>query len=467
VAGSLVLAAAVGLTAFAGFARSSFVVGPARVSVSARPSFSGSTEVALPPFGAILAGTHTAPLDLRVALDEVDLPQLEQLAMGGIPDRATLDGFVEDIRLGVLRAVFFGLLAAVVAAGFAGWALRHRWRMVTASALVGLLVPGALVAWANVGFDQSAFETPTFRGAVSYAPSVIALVETRMSRVDSLRDQIGKLTRDLASYYAAPQSFASAGALGGTYRVLHVTDLHLDPVGLQLAQNLADDFDVSLVIDTGDINHYGTDVEAGVLLSVLPTDTPRIYVPGNHDSPAVVRAMGAVPNVTVIDEAASVEVDGVRVFGIPDPSASTTGVEPRAGDYADIAKREARALSRAIRSGEPTPALVAVHAREAAEPFEGLVPLVVSGHSHSADLSKRGGTWFLDSGTTGGVHFSDLRTDPHIPHTASVLYYTQARPRRLVAIDSIEVFGLEGQSSLKRTIVAEELLPVRVRLEER
>lgn len=455
---SLALAATVGLAAFAGFARASFVVGPGRVSIALAPSLSGSTEVALPPFGAITGHTHVAPLAVRFALLEVDLPQLEELAVTGIPDQSVIDGLVTDLRRGANRAVWIGLSAALVAAGFVGWALRHRWRLVVSSALVGAIVPGVLVAWTVAGFQPAAFENAQFRGAVSYAPSLIALVERRVASVGTLRGQIGKLTKDLASYYAAPQSFASAGSLDGTYRVLHISDVHLDPVGLQLAEDLARDFDASLIVDTGDINHYGSDVEAGVLSSMLSTDVPRVYVPGNHDSPAVIDALAAIPGVTVIGEPGTVIVDGLRLFGVPDPGARTTAVEPEGEGYAELGRVQADALRASIESGEPTPTIVLVHAPRVGEAFEGLTPLVLSGHTHTPELEQRGGTWFLNSGTTGGIHFSELRNDPHIPHGASVLYFTENLPRRLVAIDRIEVYGIAGQSSLSRTIVAEELL---------
>jgi len=454
----LTLAAVVGLAGFAGFSRASFTVGPARVSVAASPSLSGSTELAIPPFGAITARTHAAPLAVRASLQEVDLPQLEELAAGGIPDSSVVDGLVADLRRGVLRAIAAGLLASLIGAGFVGWAFRHRWPMVVASALAGVLVPGLLVAWTVAGFDARAFDTPRFRGAVSYAPSLIALVQRRVDSVDSLRAQIGKLTKDLAGYYAAPQSYAAAGSLEGTYRVLHVSDLHLDPVGLQLTEDLARDFNVSLIVDTGDINHYGSDVEAGVLRSMLSTDVPRVYLPGNHDSPAVTAALDALPGVSVVEEPGTLTVDGLRLFGVPDPGADTTAVEPEGEGYAALGETQAEELRAALESGEATPTIVLVHAPEVGAAFEGLAPLVLSGHTHTPVLERIGDTWFLNSGTTGGIHFSELRTDPHIPHGASVLYYTSDLPRRLIAIDRVEVYGIAGQSSLSRTIIAEELL---------
>jgi hypothetical protein len=113
-----------------------------------------------------------------------------------------------------------------------------------------------------------------------------------------------------------------------------------------------------------------------------------------------------------------------------------------------------------MRSGEETPTVIAIHNPGMAEPFAGLAPLVLLGHTHTPDLSERDGTWFLDNGTTGGIHFSDLRADPHIPHTASVLYFTAVGPPRLVAIDQIEVYGVTGQSSLRRTVIDPALLAI-------
>ncbi len=455
---SLLLAAAVGLTAFSGFARASFEVGPARISVAVTPSLNSGTTAVVPPFGSVRARTHGAPLALRLSLDEVDLPLLERFAVTGSLDDETLDGFVGDIRAGSMLAIAKGLFAAVLAAGFVGWALRHRWRMVVSSALVGALVPAMLVGWAFIQFDAGSFRTPQFRGAISYAPSLIGLAQRRIKSVESLQEQVSKLAADLARYYDAPQSFASGGPLAGTYRVLHVTDIHLDPVGLELAENLASEFRASLIIDTGDINHYGSEAEARVLASRLPTDVPRVFVAGNHDSPQVIEALRRIEGVTVLEDE-SVTIDGLTVFGVPDPAASSDAVEPDAEAMRSAAVSAAAALEAATASGELTPTIIALHNPAMRGPFRGLARLVLAGHTHTPVLERDGSSWYLNSGTTGGIHFSRMRSDPHIPHSASILYYTAEEPRRLIAIDRIEAYGIEGQSSLSRTLVDESLLP--------
>jgi hypothetical protein len=45
-----------------------------------------------------------------------------------------------------------------------------------------------------------------------------------------------------------------------------------------------------------------------------------------------------------------------------------------------------------------------------------------------------------------------------LPHSASILYYTPQIPRTLLAIDRISV-GVDGTTTLDRTIIDETLLP--------
>lgn len=448
---------AAGLVAFGVFASSQFRAGPARFAVDVRPALPGTSIVVLPPFGSVSARTHAAPLQVRVSLRELDIAALERLAEEGAPDAEALDAYRADFTRGVTRSGLRGLAAATVAAGLVGWALRRRWREAAIAALVGVLLPAALLGWVRADFDADAFRSPTYRGAVTYAPALIDLVQQRFTTVESLRRQVEKTAKDLAAYYRAPQSLSTGGALPNTVRVLHVSDLHIDPVGLALAEDLAREFDVAFVIDTGDVNLYGSSIEASLVASELPTGPPRVFVPGNHESPDVVSALADLPNVRVLDETATVVAE-VRVFGVPDPRSLVPDFEAESASAREKGERVADELRARLAAGEPTPAVIAVHDPAMERAFAGLAPLVLSGHTHTPSLEERDATWFLNSGTTGGVDFSGLRAEPHIPHSASVLYFTAELPRRLVAIDQIEVYGADRSSSLKRTVVEPELV---------
>ena len=456
---NVAIALAVGLGAFGVFATATFRTGPAAFSIDLDPAIAGRTSVVLPPFGRVGARTHIAPLNMRVALEEIDVLALEALADEGIPDGAAQELYRRDFLRGAVRSALTGLLAAVLAAAVVGWGLARRWATAALSAAVTFALVLSVLVWTTATFDLSAFRSPQYVGAVKYAPALVSLVERRVKDVDSLRRQIEKTAKDLATYYRAPQSFQTGGGMRGTLRVLHVSDIHLDPVGLRLARDLAREFDVAFVIDTGDINLYGSRVEASVVASGIPSGLPRVFVPGNHESPAVVRALEALPNVQVLDERATV-VSGVRIYGIPDPGASTGAFEAgSAAQLREAGRLAARRLRERLASGEPTPTVIAVHNPLVELELGGIAPLVLSGHTHTPKLRESDGTWFLNSGSTGGVHFTELRSDPHIPHSASVLYFTAELPRRLIAIDRIEVLGTELSSSVTRQVVAPELLP--------
>lgn len=452
------IALVVGLIAFGAFARAEFPVGPARVSVAAVPALGGRTTLTAPPFGSVSARTHAAPLRLEASLREVDLPSLQRFAARGLPS----DDTVADIRSRVVQggwsAMARGLLAAALASAFVGWSLRHRLWVLVASTGLGVAVPAALVAWTALSFSPVAFQAhPTYEGALAYAPSLVQLVQERAQTVESARSRVAQFTRELSAYYASPQSFSGGGSMDGTFRVLDVSDTHMDPVGQQLARDLAKRFDVGLVIDTGDAINYGSDVEANLAARSIVESVPVVFVPGNHDSPAVVAAMRRAGATVLASSEATVA--GLRIYGVADPMSVNSEFEPNYAAATQAGELAAEDIRRRLASGDTTPDIIAAHEVESAEPLLGIAPLALVGHTHTPELTERNGTRILNPGTTGGVHFTKLRSDPHIPHGAAILYYTSSLPRRLIAIDQIEVDGVSDRFTLSRTMVDASLLP--------
>jgi predicted phosphodiesterase len=450
------LAVVVGLALFGQVSAASERIGPVTLGVRLAPALTApGTSLALPPFGSVRADTHAGPVSVTLSLDAVDIAALEQLASGGTPTAADTAGWIAEVRMLVLGAAARGALVALVTALGVAWALT-RSRRVTAVAAVSLVVvlAGSLGV-ASATFDTSAFEEPVYEGALAYAPGALKLVQGRLADIEGLQRQIRSLASDLAAYYAVPLSYSGGDALAGTYRVLHVSDLHLDPVGMQLTLDLAAAYSAEVVIDTGDISHFGTDQEAALAFAQIGR-RPYIFVPGNHDAPSLIEALAGHPSVTVLDGETTTTARGLVVLGIADPAASGPGVEPDA----ETAAARGRHVAGTVRSRTPDggwPDIVAVHDPASGEAFAGRVPLVLSGHSHTPSLEVRDGTVFLNAGTTGGVHFTELRADPHIPHGAAVLYLSIAEPGRLVAIDQIEVYGKTRQSAVRRTMFDQTL----------
>lgn len=445
---AVVAAVLAGALAFGLAARAGGDLGPLRVAVRLAPSAAGRTILEFPPFGRVVADTHIGMLTVTATLEEIDVRAVQGLAADGSFTKAGVDGWISGLRHIVVRAAVVGLLAAVASAVAVAFALTRSWRTALVAALLVTVLPGGALAAGALTYDQNAFREPTFEGALTYAPAAFDLVQQKVSDIRDLQQEAKALAASLSAYYGTSQSIATGGSLSGTYRILHVSDQHLDPVGQQLAADLANAYDVSFVIDTGDAAYFGTEEEAKLAAAQIG-DRPYIFVPGNHDSDEVLSALSARGNVTVLDDETTTTPTGITVLGVGDPAGRSLDYLP------DKAASEKKGRAAAAESRETTPNIVAVHNPVAGRPFKGKVPLVLSGHTHKPSLDVSGGTVFLGAGTTGGVDFGDLKSDPQIPHTADILYFSKKEPGRLVAIDQIEVYGKTRQSSIRRTVIDE------------
>ena len=433
-----------GLVAFGAAASDTVTVGPVTADVRLGVAFDGDTIVKLPPFGSVRADTHAGLLRASISLAGIDPEGLEQIAAKRAISIADLREWQAQLTSAVLGLALKGAAAAVAAAALVAWVLARKRREAVIAAVTTALIVSSL--WLSTStFDTSAFSDAHYEGALRYAPAALAVVQQRYSTIEDLQVQVSALAENLAAYYGVAQSFQGTGPLDDSHRVLLVSDVHLDPVGIELTEQLARSYDVELILDTGDMSHFGTEAEALFAVESMGS-IPRVYVPGNHDSPAFISTLRTAPAVTVLDGETTTTPWGLSILGIADPASGGPGVEPDA----DAARAAGESL--AFTSGEPTPSIVAVHDPASGEAFEGAVRTVVSGHTHTPMFDERSGTLFLSVGTTGGVHFTALRADPHIPNGAIVLYYSRDASPRLLAVEQIEVFGKEERSSVRRTV---------------
>jgi predicted phosphodiesterase len=440
------------------FARTTVPMGPFDVQLDAVPG-RAQTDIALPPLGRVSAGTHAAPVHLSATLTDVDVKQLQTLI-----GEQGLDGVAAGLESQAVRRIWpfllraFGvamggaLLAALVA--FRG----HR-RQVRLAMLAALVAVGGSGVVAVATFDASAFLQPTYSGTLALAPQLFGPVGSTVERVDYFRAQLRAIVGGASSAYSAIQ--ANPLGQGQEIRILHISDIHLSPLGFDFAQELARGFDVDAVLDTGDVTSFGTPAE-NVVASFIPGfSVPYVFVRGSHDSVDLQRAIERVPNATVVD-GTSTTVAGVSIYGLGDPYF----VEQRGAPQSDAAIEElVRSVAPRIASDVAAlpkpPAVVAVHDDRMAEDVAGLVPLVASGHFHENSATVRDGTLFLRVGTTGGAGPTGGFTaeGPQIPLSAEILYFrpaTAQEPARLVAWDVIEQDAGSGDLTVERHVVESE-----------
>src|SRR5690606_27856544 len=101
-----------------------------------------------------------------------------------------------------------------------------------------------------------AFGEPRFEGELARAPAIVSAVERGVGDLDVVRGRVETLAQRLADLYAVSAGALPGGAPGET-AILHVSDLHLNPLGAQLVVELAEAFDVDAVLDTGDVTTFG------------------------------------------------------------------------------------------------------------------------------------------------------------------------------------------------------------------
>lgn len=408
----------------------------------------GYTQISLPPLGRVRARTHLPPLMFRVTLLNINLDKLQQV-LDSVDDEEYLDNLRQAARRQV-NVFFTRLLLLAFIGGFAGpfmFGERNRKRLLAAG-LIGIIILGALLTLSYATYNPQSFINPEFEGILKAAPWMFGLVEETLVKVRSLGEQLQLIAASMSVLFDQIERLEPLGTVQGDLVVAHISDLHNNPAGMDLVRQVIETFNVDLVIDTGDITDFGTEIEAGLASPIEKFGIPYIFIPGNHDSPEVIARMQAIANVTVL-EAGQIEVKGLRIAGIADPSAHSSGMVVAADKILDD---YALKLERMLEEAEKLPHLVAVHHPRIAGHFLGRVPLILTGHTHQYAITERGQSVMINAGTTGAAGIRGLQARRETPYTLVLLHFgvTEEDEYFLKAADTIRVFQIQSGFSLER-----------------
>ena len=421
-------------------------VGPGSVAIGFAPDLHGRTTLVLPPVGRASADTHRGPVHLTLELRSLDVPKL--LSNGGRVDRDALEASIQDdIRSAMIVAWlrFVGVSVLVGGAASALLPVRHL-RSIAAGGLVGGLLAGLLAASALPGFDIAEFDELTYEGPVNAGTQ---LLQTMTSDTGVVGERVDALANKLVGLYSASVNDSLADSPDEVV-FLHISDLHLNPIGARLARQLAESFDVDAVIDTGDTTSFGTRFEQNYAELLANFDVPYLFVAGNHDSPVNRAAIKATPGITAIG-GRSVTIRGVTIAGYDDPVITTLDKVP-AAERERIQREAAPKLAELIETS--TPDMVAVHNPVILQSIVGTVPVAIAGHQHQFRLGARDGTLVEVAGSTGATGLGSLLVESDLPASATLLRF---RDGELVAIDELEIVGTSGDLQVRRhTVTAED-----------
>jgi predicted MPP superfamily phosphohydrolase len=418
-------------------------VGPMNTTMTLRPSLSGGTKINVSPLGALHLDSHVAPVRLDVNVDQLDPARAQALV--DHPERLSglQDEVARDVEHGTLDLAVRSCVAVVAGATALGLAVYRRPGRAAAAGGLALALLAASGGTAYATWNPKSVLEPRFSGLLSSAPSLVGNARSIVTEFDVYQKELARLVTNVTKLYDVTSTLPAYQPDPTTVRVLHVSDIHLNPASWKIIASLVEQYKVDVIVDSGDTMDHGTAAENGFLDPVANLGAPYVWVRGNHDSVLTQRYLEGVRGVHVLDRGRAVTVAGLRFAGIGDPQYTPDrSTVPGGGDAEERAGAELAAALRAQRAaGTPVDVAIA-HEPSAARGVDGEVPLVLAGHLHHEQtevLEK--GTRLRVEGSTGGSGLRAVEGKYPDPIEASILYFDRDT-RRLQAWDEIKLGGL-------------------------
>lgn len=424
------------------------------LSLKMNLGYQPQTRIILPPIGQIRAQTHWLPIRLSLELKNVDLAILRDIVFA---PPFTSEEMLKSIRTGILRMLVFfafklvslGSLGAVFFLLFVG--IRDTKRLLWGG-ISGALVLLLIVLMLYGIYDLSAFERLEYEGMIEAAPWALNLAWETLGKVEELGLRVQALASNLYSVLQQLENRGPIDLVKADVLVLHVSDIHNNPIAYNFAKQVTDSFPVDFIVDTGDLTDWGTALEAEIISRIESLEIPYLFVSGNHDSPAVLRRLSLIPNAVLITEQVQI-FSGLRIAGTGDLVADSYSPTPAS---LDELSHMAKQLNEKWELVENRPDIFMVHNHRVAEAVKpGLFPVVLYGHTHAWALKQIKDTVYVNAGTTGAAGIRGFQSKEPLPYSLSLLYFTRNAEGNLLleAVDGVHVTGLGTSFSLQRTFV--------------
>ncbi len=445
----LVVAALAGMfAAVALFSTAHFSVSAFEFSAEIIPFQRGDTIIFIPPVGELRAATHWFPFMLKVTLLNVDLDTLV-VGLENLAASQNITYFEEQVRS---RLAFFLLrntaIVFLCSAGAVYLPARLRsWRRALISGLIAsVLFLTLFYATVLRPYNIEAFETPQYKGIIGAAPWVVNISNQTIATIKTLGEQLEVMTANLHDLSEQLDRIQLDPPHSGL-RVLHVSDIHNNPAAFDFIEKVVISFNIDFIIDTGDLTDYGTELETDMVSRVSSLPVPYLFVPGNHDSPQVIETMQREGAIILGNEL--IELMGLRIAGVADPSSESSlmAIAPE-----QVLRETAATAYLDYASGEDSPDIIAVHHPLTGSPFIGVSPVILSGHTHRAQVLFEQGSALINAGTTGAAGVRGLQAPLDNPYSMVVLYFSPDPEgyQTLMMADLLSIQQHHDSFSLKR-----------------
>ncbi|MGZ4190165.1 MAG: metallophosphoesterase family protein [Actinomycetota bacterium] len=393
----LALLAALLFAAFQTIAPETFHFRAADVVIQLSPDIPGGhLALSLGPFGDLSWKTHDTPLDVNVRF-------LIRPSATSFPRPSEFN----DLRFAfLLRKVPWLLLTgALVGALLVGTFGRFLRPVLISMGGVGAAA-AILVGITAFTFNANALSNPRYRGPIADAPRVLELLREVQHDWSGVQKNINRAVEGLERLH---DQIITPGPVENphTIRFLLVSDVHNNPIGLLIAKQLAERFNVDAILNAGDITDRGTALEGEVFARFANFGIPDIVTPGNHEDQASIQRIEQVPKVTVLGVGTgdTASIDGITILGDADPNASSVSSDPSNKTAEEQIPLRCQALGISYLGIKPQ--ILMVHdprqgqcaadaARAAGNPL-----VFVWGHTHKQAYEVNGSVIGISDGTSG------------------------------------------------------------------
>ncbi len=463
------------ITAVLGALLALYVVGPTNYtiegltfSLSALPARTGITTIDLSPFGSMSASTHSSPLAVKIKLTYIGTGADSTAAGEAVTSiqgwNNIYEGLINMVKPFIIRQmiiIFCGAFFTVLII----WRCRLRtalWSGLACTALMALLVFTTAQA-----YDIEAFREPVYCGVIALAPQLIPEPDEFMDRLEELQADTRKVVGSmnlLMSNSNGLSLLATPIEDGDLKKVLLISDLHNNPLGVEFAQEIAGAFQVDLILDAGDLTDLGTSLEAEYAAQIGSIKIPYVFCPGNHDTPEVIDFVNKLDNGIVLDGKA-INIAGIKILGSADPMASSAEVELEDSQaWESLMQEQAEALINTASEEDAKPDIVVVHNPQAAQKLTEDFPLIVYGHTHQQSIIIYNETILLNPGTSGAAGIRGLYSEEAVPYSAMVLYLTEEG--LAAAVDTIKYEPFSDRFYIERKLLHSDLRKQQVVINE-
>ena len=228
-------------------------VGPLGVDAEVAPAWGGQTVIEVNPVGTLVVDTHDAPLQMRIAVRAVDLDGVREIVADPTSLSSLDEELVDDLQDVLVRAAIRAALVAITGALVVGGLVLRSWRRGLLSGAVAVGAVAGSYGIAALTFDPDAAREPRFTGVLSTAPQLVGTAEDIASNFDAYADQLAAIVTNVGKLYDTTLSLNTFAPDDETIRLLHVSDLHLNPAAWEVIRAVADQYDVDVIVDSGDI----------------------------------------------------------------------------------------------------------------------------------------------------------------------------------------------------------------------